>query len=242
MKRWNESQVRELKKVYPHLRTSEQVQELARQNGCSTTALHVKAKRIGLERPAQDQATFDEGEDALLRRYLTHNDTPQQIREVAERMGRSSTQVRGRWRQLQREQTARVGDWEEKELAAAARGEEVPGRTQAEVRLRLATLGVKTVPDPLVSLAETADLLQIPLGEIEQAVLEGRLQAAPAQDSPALPDPSWLTTPSRVGAWLVAEPERLPGGAWLVQAIFSCGVQAGRQLKQAAEKGLLPPR
>lgn len=242
MNRWNNAQVDELKRIYPYLRTPAQVQELARRNGCSTTALHVKAKRVGLERPAQDPMGFDDRDDALLRRYLTHNDTPQQIREVAERMGRSASQVRGRWQQLNREQAARVGDWQEQELAAVVRGEDVPGRSAAEARLRLATLGVKAVSDPLVTLDETADLLQIPLAEMEQAVLEGRLQAAAGQNSPALPDHSWLTTPSRVGAWLVAEPERVPGGAWLVQAVFSCGVQAGRQLKQAAEKGLLPPR
>jgi len=223
--------------LYPHLETSEQVQALADRIGVVPNALNAEARRAGLTRAQRPSPhVFSGDDDALLRRIMSEASDPVDgIQQAADRLGATRQAVAGRWRKLQRRRRAGVGDWTEQELDQAVKHGVVAGRNRDETSLRLLTLGVRSVEDRLVTLRELAGRGGWDLLDIQQEVVSGRLQAAKPRQASALADGDWVTTERRIGAWLVACPDRAGDCAdrpWAMLLVFSAGVKVGEALSK----------
>lgn len=241
---WTDEQNRVLRDAYEHLDGREQLAALAAEIGVSPDAAHRQAARLGLQRPVSATRRFDADQDALLRRCMRLAETPVQgFADAASQLQISERDIRARWRILERRRRLRVGDWTEHELSVAVKDGQVPGRSADETALRLMSMGVRAVADERLTLGDIAGRLGLPAHRLRQAVLAGELAAVRAPDAGPLPDPQWVSTERRVGAWLIACPDLLAGAAdhrWALRTVFACGIKVGEAM--AANTPAAPPQ
>lgn len=247
---WDDRRVRMLRELYPHVEQDDElVQELATRLGVSAGALRAHAKRLGLRRLglrrcAAELRPWDGDEDQLLRDRLGRGDAQDAVVEVARRLRRSPQEVALRDAQLQRARAARIGSWSEAELHTAlrlpaSRAAAALGRDEQEVRLRRLLCGIQQeAEDQSVSLADAAQLLNLPTESLVEAVLAGTLSASPgrrsSESSPSrLPDEQWVTSEHRLGAWLLADPARATdphvNHTAVIRLVAACGIATGRR-------------
>lgn len=236
---WTADQLDRLRRLYTLVEGDEQIACLAGSLGVTVEAMRTQAKRLGLRRPPQPPAyQFTADDDAKLRRAMQTAAEPEEgLQRAAQQIGVSAAAADFRWRSLERRRRARVGDWDEQELAEAVQNGAVAGRDSEETSLRLLTLGVRSAQDRLIDLGEVSDRLHVPFEKIEHAVLAGELHAVRSRTSDALPDRTWVTSEQRIGAWLVAWPNLLSCSAdstWALRMVFACGARLGETLALSA--------
>lgn len=221
---WTDEKIARLSRLYPHVRTKDELRALAAELGVTDTAARSQAKRMKLRRAPGPgaQRTWTVDEDAVLRQCVEDaGDEPAGIADAARALRIPEPQVRTRWALLERRRAARVGTWTERELheAVGDRAQGVPvertaqrlGRDSEDLRLKLLALGVRAehAAERRLTVGQAASKLGVGVDDLVDAVARGHLSALPATGCPPFPCASWVTTDLRLGAYLAAFPERL---------------------------------
>jgi hypothetical protein len=246
---WNDDRLNILHRYYPAVRSAEELEQLAGRLGVTVTAMKVKAKREGLRRPRQgSRARLLREEDDLVILGAVHDSRRPDVALLARQLNTSPSAVQQRYEELQRRRRARVGDIPERTLSRAVHAvscgdavDDVAAREHADaddLRLKLIGLGVRDQIDAeeRITIADAAGRLGVSRDEILQAVLRGELSAtSPDGSDRGLPDGDWLTSDVRLGAMLVAMPQRLnlkrADPVFVLRLAVATGARIGLQLR-----------
>lgn len=245
---WTEERRRTLIDMYPAAVTNDEVADLASKIGVPEKSLRNEAKRLRLHRAKRPNVgrPWDADEDALLRRAVRDGGAkPEVFAAVGQQTSRPMRQVAARWQVIDAARERLVGSWTEMELhdvreahhdgLTASQAAVRVGREPSETALRMVQLGL-TDRDETLTVAAAAKHLGLSPMTLASEVVHGRLSADRPDGSGPLAGADWQTSVHRIGAWLIANPDRLDLAsatpAFVLRVALSTGLRLGKATRR----------